>query len=68
VLLYKVAIVSAEFKVQVVKEALEVGNKSAVARRYEIANNVLYRWIHEYEQGRFDDVDQTVPIIGIWLK
>jgi transposase-like protein len=53
---------SNEFKVQVVKEALEVGNQSAVARRYEIANNVLYRWIREYQQGQFDDVDQTVPI------
>jgi transposase len=53
---------SNEFKVQVVKEALEVGNKSAVARRYEISKNVLYRWIRQYQQGQFSDVDQTVPI------
>ncbi|MDT2257549.1 transposase [Paenibacillus larvae] len=31
---------SNEFKVQVVKEALETRNKAAVARRYELASNI----------------------------
>lgn len=43
---------SQEFKLQVIKESLETGNKSAVARRYEIAANMLHRWIREYEQGQ----------------
>ncbi|MDT2259937.1 transposase [Paenibacillus larvae] len=32
---------SNEFKVQVVKEALETRNKAAVARRYELASNII---------------------------
>ncbi|MFJ9496457.1 transposase [Brevibacillus centrosporus] len=32
---------SNDFKLQIVKEALESGNKAAVARRYEIATNML---------------------------
>ncbi|MCY9525716.1 transposase [Paenibacillus larvae] len=44
---------SNEFKVQVVKEALETRNKAAVARRYELASNMLHRWIKEYESGKW---------------
>lgn len=47
---------SKDFKLQVVKEALETGNKAAVARRYEIAPNMLHRWTKEYEAGKFGDV------------
>jgi transposase-like protein len=47
---------SQEFKLQVIKEALETGNKSAVARRYEIASNMLHRWIREYNEGQFGEV------------
>jgi transposase len=48
---------SNEFKVQVIKEAQEVGNKSAVARRYEITSNMLHRWENQYQNGHFDNVD-----------
>jgi transposase len=44
---------SNEFKVQVVKEALETRNKAAVARRYELASNMLHRWVKEYESGKW---------------
>jgi len=44
---------SKEFKLQVIKEAMETGNKAAVARRYELATNMLHRWIKEYEAGKF---------------
>ncbi|WP_234031449.1 transposase [Lentibacillus cibarius] len=33
------------FKAQVAKEALEVGNKRLVTRRYEISDTMIYRWI-----------------------
>lgn len=46
---------SIEFKLQVVKEAFETGNKAAVARRYEIAVNMLHRWSKEYEAGKFGE-------------
>lgn len=48
---------SREFKVQVVKEALETGNKTAVARRYDLHPNLVHRWSKEYENGKYDDVD-----------
>ncbi|MDT2295289.1 transposase [Paenibacillus larvae] len=44
---------SNEFKVQVVKEALETRNKAAVARRYELASNMLHRWVKEYESEKW---------------
>jgi transposase len=44
---------SKEFKLQIIKEAMETGNKAAVARRYEIAANMLRRWMKEYEEGKF---------------
>lgn len=48
---------STKFKVQVTKEAEEVGNASAVARRYELSNALLYRWMREYKEGRYDGVE-----------
>lgn len=53
---------STNFKLQLVKEALETGNKAAVARRYEIATNMLHRWINEYRDGKFGDVQmEQIP-------
>lgn len=46
---------SKQFKLQVIKEALETGNKAAVARRYEIAANMLHRWTKEYETGKLGE-------------
>ncbi|WP_408895282.1 transposase [Paenibacillus taichungensis] len=46
---------SKEFKLQVIKGALETGNKAAVARRYEIAANMLHRWTKEYEADKYGD-------------
>lgn len=43
---------SKEFKLQVVKEALEVGNKALVARRYELSPNLVQRWVKTYEKGQ----------------
>jgi transposase len=43
---------SKEFKLQVVKEALEVGNKALVARRYELSPNLVQRWVKAYEDGQ----------------
>ncbi|WP_152380558.1 transposase [Paenibacillus brasilensis] len=46
---------SREFKCQIVKEAIETGNKAAVARRYEIAVNMLHRWVKEFEEGKYGE-------------
>ena len=55
---------SKEFKLQVIKEAIETGNKAAVARRYELATNMLHRWIKEYEDGKFgvDSLDAVTTL------
>lgn len=39
-----------EFKLRVVREAIEVGNASEVARRYEIHPTVVGRWIKAYRR------------------
>lgn len=38
---------SPEFKQQIVKEALEVGNSSIVAHKYDINNNMVSRWVRQ---------------------
>jgi len=50
---------SKEFKLQVVKEALEVGNKALVARRYELSPNLVQRWVKAYEEGHLGQ--ETIP-------
>lgn len=36
---------SDEFKKQVIKEALETGNSSLVARKYDISPSIVARWV-----------------------
>lgn len=42
---------SKEFKLQVIKEATETGNKTLVARRYNLNANMVSRWCTEYKNG-----------------
>ncbi len=49
---------SPEFKQQIVKEALEVGNSSIVARKYDINQNIVSRWVR---QSKNNDVNRTIP-------
>ena len=58
---------SKEFKKQVVKEAIETGNKSAVARRYEIAVNMLHRWVKEFEEGKYGETSHDA-VTGLESK
>ncbi|KYC85934.1 transposase [Heyndrickxia sporothermodurans] len=51
---------SKDFKLQVVKEATETGNNSLVARRYKLNPNMVSRWIREYKDGKYGEVDVTV--------
>ena len=39
-----------EFKAQAVKEAMETGNTSIVARRYELNSNMVCRWVREIKK------------------
>jgi transposase len=48
---------SKEFKLQVIKEAQETGNNTLVARRYELNPNMVGRWIREYKDGKYGEVD-----------
>lgn len=52
---------SNEFKVQVIKEAEEVGNKAAVARRYGITPNMLHRWQRQLSKCN-DNVKNIIVI------
>jgi transposase-like protein len=40
-----------EFKQQIIKEAIETGNCTIVARRYDVNPNVLARWVREYKNN-----------------
>jgi transposase-like protein len=41
---------SKEQKIQIVKEVMQTGNISVVARRYDIRNSVIGRWLDKYRQ------------------
>lgn len=49
-----------EFKIQVSKEAIETGNASLVARRYELSPNMVNRWVKEYKEGKEDEINMGV--------
>jgi len=38
-----------EFKNQVVKESLEVGNAAIVARKHDLSPNMVSRWVREHK-------------------
>lgn len=59
---------SKEFKIQVCKEAIETGNTSLVARRYELSANMVHRWVKEYKDGKFDDVTRAVDHVPLETK
>lgn len=41
-----------EFRAQVVKEALETGNSALVARRHNMNENIVNRWVREHKHGK----------------
>nr|WGE05806.1 transposase [Bacillus subtilis] len=43
---------SAEFKQQVVQEAIETGNKALVARRHELSPNLVSKWVKAFQEKR----------------
>ncbi|MCL6449235.1 MAG: transposase [Armatimonadetes bacterium] len=58
---------SPEMKMQIVKETLETGNASIVARRHDIAPSLVARWARCYKrygtfypQRRYQE--QTAPV------
>ncbi|WP_374723362.1 transposase [Calidifontibacillus erzurumensis] len=48
---------SKDFKLQVIKEAQETGKITLVARRYELNPNMVGRWIREYKDGKYGNLD-----------
>lgn len=41
---------SMETKLKVVKEVLETGNASLVARRYDLSSSMVSKWVRKYKQ------------------
>ena len=41
---------STETKLRVVKEAMETGNVSVVARRYDLSPSMASKWVRQYKQ------------------
>lgn len=39
-----------EFKIRVVQEAIETGNNTVVARRYDIHPSMVAKWVRQYKQ------------------
>lgn len=48
-----------EFKIRVAREAIETGNSTVVARRFEIAPVVVSRWVRSYKANGFSAFDVT---------
>jgi transposase-like protein len=43
-----------DFKREVAKQALEIGDTNIVARKNKLNGKMIYRWIKEYKQGKYD--------------
>jgi transposase len=43
-----------DFKREVAKQALETGDTNIVARKNKLNGKMIYRWIKEYKQGKYD--------------
>jgi len=41
---------SPEQKLQIIKEALETGNASIVARRHDISTSLVSKWVRQYKR------------------
>lgn len=41
-----------EFRNQIIKEALETGNSALVARRHDMNQNIVNRWLREHKNGK----------------
>lgn len=51
---------SKDFILQIIKEATETGSQALVARRYELNPAMVSRWIREYKNGKYGDMDVTI--------
>ncbi|HZJ83315.1 MAG TPA: transposase [Clostridia bacterium] len=50
----------AEFKEKLVKEALEVGNASQVARKYDVHTDTLNRWVRNTKKKPYKKLQDNV--------
>lgn len=48
---------SKEFKEKVIKEAIETGNATLVARQYDLNTSMLNRWVREFKNLKKQSVD-----------
>lgn len=41
-----------EFRKQIIQEAIETGNSALVARRHDMHQNIVTRWVREHKSGK----------------
>jgi transposase len=54
---------SIEFKRQVVQEYLDGGTLHGLAKRHDIARNLIRIWLQKHEAGALDDESQAADLI-----
>jgi transposase-like protein len=54
---------SIQFKRQIVQEYFSGESLHGLARRYDIARNLIRIWIRKYEEGAFDEDVEAVDLI-----
>ncbi|WP_442870380.1 transposase [Aneurinibacillus sp. Ricciae_BoGa-3] len=45
---------SIEFKCEVIQKALQTKSPSSVARQYRLNSFIIYRWVKEYKEGKYN--------------
>ncbi|WCK53568.1 transposase [Aneurinibacillus sp. Ricciae_BoGa-3] len=43
-----------DFKREVIRQALETKSPSSVARKHHLNSFIIYRWVKEYKEGKFN--------------
>jgi transposase-like protein len=59
---------SQEFKDQIVKESLEVGNAAIVARKNDLSANMVSRWVREHKNQNNIGIGAVPVRIGSYIK
>ena len=59
---------SQEFKDQIVKESLEVGNAAIVARKNDLSANMVSRWVREHKNQNHIVIGQTYNADGLIVR
>ncbi|WP_442870422.1 transposase [Aneurinibacillus sp. Ricciae_BoGa-3] len=47
---------SLDFKREVIRQVLQTQSPSSIARKHQINSFIIYRWVKEYKEGKYNSL------------